>query len=49
MNLPVTFLADNQGFALACCHSLYPQRFFSLSWFIQVCELAYVMDFAFVR
>jgi hypothetical protein len=46
MNLFVALLADDQGLAAARSHSLDPQWLFSLSWPIQISELADVMNFA---
>jgi hypothetical protein len=42
----MTLLADHQGFATACGHSLRPEWLFFLSWLIQISEFADVMNFA---
>jgi len=46
MNLLVALLADDQGLATACGHSLNPEWFLFLSWPIQIYELPDVVDFA---
>jgi hypothetical protein len=46
MDFLMALLADYQGFASACGHSLNPWWLFFLPWLIQISELADVMNFA---
>src|SRR5262245_849583 len=46
MNVLMALLANYQGFATACCHSLRPGRLLFLTRLIQISEFADVMNFA---
>ncbi len=49
MNLLVALSAGYQGLPAACGHPFDPEGSLLLSWLMQVCEFANVVDFAVVR
>lgn len=49
MNLLVALTAGYQGLPAACGHPFDPEGSLLLSWFVQVCELTDVVDFAVAR